>query len=655
MALTFVNLPAEVLLELVGYLGIKDFYGLKATQKDLFLMLQNDIFAQAVFNVSVLLTEDTDGILMTIPKHNTNHAETVKDLTTGDVVYSRSLSRVHYRQEAFAQAKPLSILTLGYSRDFFYRQGVLCYVCHDTIRILHAHQASQNEKVIHPNALRRAPFDMLLLHIVHYQDGILTFRIANGYAPLMLCVDISGINHTAEEKRIGFSHRLVLTLSEVRYFVRNNSEYLVRGEYIWKPARGRSEWVLVSFDLVSGRRSDEQQLHEFFGNDIGQTICFELFHGYLYAVSSQSTREVEEIDWSSSYVCYRIPVGHSREEKVQRRRIWRRQHREGPINDAYLNISLQEDQQTGAITIVEARQEFLNGGSEQTRSFYFSRLDFTEEQSTNETSLPTDDILVSTLDKTNRPQYEPAKPRTAYNVHTDSKVDESGHLRKECPPSKNKYRTYLLNVSASLDLIHDDRVLHNHKPQLRLRIGSRTPASPIDPSTGRLYAPSLDANGNPIPNTIDRYKSNPTKLWPPANAPPQLLTFLNHPDIANVTSKAKLTAMSDGGTLIIAAGPQDRMHGQRLLLINFDPAIRFRGLPKLDMREVSGEEQAEREREQKEAVKDGRRKCSEAQEMGEPRMPRGEREDREGLGGELGREEKAWWVEMMNGFEFVYA
>lgn len=576
---------------------------------------------------------------MTIPKHNTNHAETVKDVTTGDVVYSRSLSRVHFRQEAFAQAKPLSILTLGYSRDFFYRQGVLCYVCHDTIRILHVHQASQNEKVIHPNALRGTPYDMLLLKIVHYQDGILTFRIANGYAPSMLCVDISGINLTAEERRIGFSHRLVLPLSEGKSFVRNNSESLVRGEYVWKPARGRSEWVLVSFDLVSERRSGEQQLHGFFGTDIGQTICFELFHGHLYAVSSQSTREVEEIDWSSSYVCYRIPVGRSREEKVQRRRIWRRQHREGPINDAYLNISLQEDQQTGAITIVEARQEFLNGGSEQTRSFYFSRLDFTEEQSTPETSLPTDDILVSTLDKTNRPQYEPAKPRTAHTVHPDSPAHESGHLRKECPPSKNKYRTYLLSASASLDLIHDDRVLYNQKPQLRLRIGSRTPASPLDPRTRRLYAPSLDATRAPIPNSIDRYRSHPTKLWPPLDAPPQLLALLNNnPESATV----KFKAMSDASSVVIQTGPSTAAHGLPLLLVNFDPAIRFRGLPKLAMRE--GREQD-----------DGRRKCSEAQERGEPPKARTEREHRGGCAGELlGREEKAWWVEMRHGFEFVY-
>lgn len=47
------NLPAEVILELVEHLEIKDFYGLRATHKDLFLMLQNDIFAQASFKVSI--------------------------------------------------------------------------------------------------------------------------------------------------------------------------------------------------------------------------------------------------------------------------------------------------------------------------------------------------------------------------------------------------------------------------------------------------------------------------------------------------------------------------------------------------------------------------------------------------------------------------
>lgn len=554
-------------------------------------------------------------------------------------MYSKSLGRVHLRQEAFAQARPLSVLALGYSPNFFYRQGVLCYVCRDTIRILRVHQASQNEKVIRTDALRRRPFGRQLLNIVHYQDGILTLRIFGGYASPMLCVDINGKNQTAEERKAGFSHRLEFESSNVRCFVRNSSKYLVRGEYVWKPALDHSEWVLVSVNLLNGRRSDELQLHGFFGTDIGQTVCFEVFHGYLYAVSSQSTREVEEIDWSSFYVCYRIPIAYLTAEKLQRKSIWRRQHREGPINDAYLSISLQEDQQTGAITIVEARQEFLNGGSEQTRSFYFSCLDFTKEQATDEISLPTNDILVSTLDKTNRPQYEPAKPRTAHNVHTDSKAHESGHLRKECSPSKNKYRTYLFNASTSLDLIYDDRVLYNHNPQLRLRIGSRTPASPIDPSTGRLYAPLLDANGASIPNSIDRYQSTPTKLWPPVHAPPQLLELLNNnPDFGSGTGAgtSKLTAMSDGSTLVFTAGSQDGTHGQPLILVNFDPAIRFRGLRKLDMREGSA------------GVVDGK------EEEKEPRRMRDAREERGSLGGERGSGERAWWVGLRDGFEFVY-
>lgn len=53
MELTFANLPAEVILELVEFLEIKDFYGLRATHKGLFLMLQNDIFAQASFKVGI--------------------------------------------------------------------------------------------------------------------------------------------------------------------------------------------------------------------------------------------------------------------------------------------------------------------------------------------------------------------------------------------------------------------------------------------------------------------------------------------------------------------------------------------------------------------------------------------------------------------------
>lgn len=72
------------------------------------------------------------------------------------------------------------------------------------------------------------------------------------------------------------------------------------------------------------------------------------------------------------------------------------------------------------------------------------------------------------------------------------------------------------------------------------------------------------------------------------------------------------------------------------------------------MREASGEEGDEREGEQMETVKEVRRKCSEAQALGEPRTAWEERENRGDWDGQLGREERAWWVEMMNGFEFVY-
>lgn len=53
MALCIMNLPAEILLELVNYLGIKDFYSLRAVNKGLLQLLQDDKFARAIFKVSI--------------------------------------------------------------------------------------------------------------------------------------------------------------------------------------------------------------------------------------------------------------------------------------------------------------------------------------------------------------------------------------------------------------------------------------------------------------------------------------------------------------------------------------------------------------------------------------------------------------------------
>ena len=512
--------------------------------------------------------------------------------------------------------------------------------------------------------------------LVHFEDGILTFHYTVGAAHRLLCLNLNF--DRLKELRPGYSNFQVLIPSVSKLFVRNNPRYVIYGEYSGRTAGGHHEWVMVCYDFKTRDNSDEVQLQNFFGMDLGQTVCFEVFDGYFYAVSSQSTQEVEEIDWSSFYHCFRVPVDDFRKEKLQHERLWRRQHREGPINDAWTDLSLQKDETTGKVTIVEARQEFLNGGSEQTRSFYFHSVEFDHEDRHPDTaessdhnlsrdvkSLLPNDPLVSTLDNTNKPQYAPAKPRTASSVHAASNTDEHGRPLKKRRPSQTVFKTYALNASSSLDLIHDDTIVRYTRPKLRLQIGSRITTSPINPSTGRLFPPLLDDNSISIPDSIDRYANCPTKLFPPADAPPALFELMNPstriaPFVPGMNynrvmaqANAPVQASWESNMLVYMAGQGDGVTGRAIVMMNFDPAVKFLGLRRMDMRD--GMQVAEG------AMENALRGVVTRDEMararaGEGRMRR--KEERE-----MGHsskvtwyegEARAWWMEIDNGFEFLW-
>lgn len=193
------------------------------------------------------------------------------------------------------------------------------------------------------------------------------------------------------------------------------------------PETGNADFVSYYSLVPTPRVMAQIQLKNFFGTDIGQTVAFEIIDGYFYAVSNQSTYEVEEIDWTSYYHCYRFPLGTEDHGKLQHKRIWRRQHREGPINDCWTSVSIHKDEKTGVVTIVEARREWIGGTSTQTRTFYFELLTFDDEEeecncqrlgtlasssdafipnATTFTSLDVDRVLLKTLTKGDCPNYE---------------------------------------------------------------------------------------------------------------------------------------------------------------------------------------------------------------------------------------------------------
>ncbi|KAL1952779.1 hypothetical protein VTO42DRAFT_4256 [Malbranchea cinnamomea] len=426
-----------------------------------------------------------------------------------------------------------------------------------------------------------------------------------------------------------------------KLFVRHTARYLCVGTHSGMGRDCHREWVVHTVDLEANRDLTERpvQLRNFAGSDIGSTVCFEIKDGYLYAISNQTGFRDEEIDWTSYYVCLRFPLTEPR--KVEWQRIWRRQHREGPISDTWTDLSLQTDASTGDPIIVESRREWRNGTSENFRTCYSQPLSWRDasyppsalgntataaSSADSETTSPLessgvvpspgssshhhaglpayvplqaypDDPLAALLDSSCRPNYEPPRKRLRRHFHPEYSDTDPLATRRDFIHSRTKYTTYNLSASAFLDLVNDppaqSTFFSTPPDRLRLRIGSRKRKSPIDAGgeeveKGLLYPPEhFDDDGRPIDMSEERFESRGIRLWPPNNAPAELLSLLCPSGHAG-----KVDAASDERCVVYSTQPsRGGKAGRRpIILISFDPQIRLSTLQKLDVTLASAEQ-----------------------------------------------------------------
>lgn len=328
--------------------------------------------------------------------------------------------------------------------------------------------------------------------------------------------------------------------SASKLFVRNTATYFFYGTHTGLGAHGHHEWKIHSHSLKEDHPFPTNipplQLDEFVGSDLGSTVAFEIHGDHFYAVSNQTSFVVEEVDWTSFYHCIRFPLHRPVKEALEvNTRVYRRQHAEGPINDSWTDLSLQVDERTNDLQIVEARREWRNGGSKQERTFYTREVTFpskppgrrqqtangavatpsasasavgsaddglpeedTDELDEGATSsarhaqttplLPADDLLVSTLGSGNNPHYAPVEERLERSYHPERRHDDGLPAPSQAfILARTKLRAYNLSCSAFLDLVEDDACCPastavGGPPCLRLRIGARkrSPYWPLD-------------------------------------------------------------------------------------------------------------------------------------------------------------------------------
>ncbi|PVH89320.1 hypothetical protein DL98DRAFT_508410 [Cadophora sp. DSE1049] len=355
------SLPYEVLANVADSLSFDDVFSLGRTSKHFLFLLTEERICKSFVQTKIKYSNEAQAAV----KNGGGNA--------------RALRIAAKRRDAIATAYPFTVATIGFCDAYIYRRGILCYTLDDRIRILDLHRSAQEEFVVSiPGLLTQALSDIGdnnrgTFKCLYYSDGILSciYDASDEDSPAWL------IAFHIKSRRILATHELEST---DKIFARHNSQYLYYGTHSELGTDGYKKWVIYGYEYKTRKWFDQKvHLPDMVGSEIGSTICFEFYRNSFYALSNQTSFEVEEIDWTSFYHCIRFPLNSPCKallEKTVNKSMWRRQHQEGPIDDRWTSLSLDEDESTGELRIVEARKEWYLGCSKSQRTYYTTDIVF---------------------------------------------------------------------------------------------------------------------------------------------------------------------------------------------------------------------------------------------------------------------------------------
>ncbi|KAL4784735.1 hypothetical protein BJX76DRAFT_204564 [Aspergillus varians] len=582
------TIPYDVFYQVASKLDCHDYIHLSRVNRALNALTSGDSIARNTVRSGLLHTKEG------------READRAK---TG---YRKVIGRLYDVKESIATAQPYSASVLGYGSSFLYTEGSLCYIYNDEIRALDVRGASRVEQVLNlPNVLRRAIPDfnpentMTQVSLMNYSDWVVAFLVEMDDRPggWILAVDLQ--SRLPHEKCRRLKLRAPIESTE-RLFVRHNRSFLYYGSHSAVGTNGQhTQWEVNCADLNTGKVQGSTMvvLDNFAGNEIGQTVCFEVHQGHLYAISTLVDFEEEEVDWTSYYVwlCLDPNLTIPKEGGVKTYRTWRRQHREGPINDTWSDLSLREDEATGQLMILECRREWRNGGSENCRTYYVQPLpapaDVDKQQAPSDyyrAPLP-DEPLTKTIDAFCKPNYQQPGMRLRRNYHAEYEEGIEPKPRHDFILAKTKFRTYNISASGYFDLVNDPlpKVRGGDlvpRDRMRIRVVSRKRKSPIDEEgiqvkPGLLFKPELsESDGTLVENSEEHFETRGVHLWPPDDAPPEL----NHL-LCPSKRTGQVRALADDRSIVYSVNQDGLDSGnQALIFINFDPSLRLPGLKRLN-------------------------------------------------------------------------
>ena len=546
------SLPFDIYYGISAYLGIDDVVSLASCSRSLRPILNEATLCRLLLEVCLQRnTEHCRPIILTSEQNCAPYSPEATLARERKITYTQALRRLYLRRKALSTGIPVSACTIGYGSDFLYDQGKSCLLRRDDIQVIDIHGSNRSfgislARILSP--LSYQPSARSPITLLSFNDDILTVLYEDQRADKnwLLAIDvISGSpQHVMTPKLLASTSRL---------FVRHTRNLLYFGTHSATGSHGYREWILQGITFAhspfrfspqarmpcakpqDGEESIKIQLHDFPGTDLGSTIVFKIVDGqHLYALSNCSSFEVVEIDWTSFYHLRRFelfdpPVSDEFMEKAQR--IHRRQHWDGPINDSWGDLSLQTDERTNELLIVEARKEWWRGASAQSRAFYVTRISF--DDGGQEQTVPEDDLFgpLSTSDS----KYAPEPKKLPWQIH--SECNHCCYSERHSQPdslilARTPFRSYNLSTNTFIDIITDPNCCDASSHCVRLRTGSRRegpltfdcplstqnlvkkgklrPDLPVEPPT--WSSTTMDSSSRHEEPKLYRY--SPIYLWP---------------------------------------------------------------------------------------------------------------------------------------------
>ncbi|ETS81711.1 hypothetical protein PFICI_06713 [Pestalotiopsis fici W106-1] len=505
--------------------------------------------------------------------------------------FDRALRRLVKRRRAFAQASPYAMGIVGVADSYIYYNGWLLYVVGDRpekrLHILDLQNTNNQEVIVNiPRLIARS--------IPESETGRkYTFRALYHAAGITTCL-LSYTRPTPRSWLMVFNAQerqffgTIPLESTIRLFVRNNAKDLVYGTHSEYDASGNRKWILHHYNMESQDLSHagRMTMSDLVGYEVGSAVCFEIFDKYLYGCSNQTSFELEEIDWTSYYYCFRVSLdGFNREsiEVMQKRDAFRRQHREGPIDDRWTFLTLSQHEEDGSIKLTECRREWLNGGSENRRTYYTKDVRFdrptSERDGPESTGLGIDgndpwpdEPLVRLIRSSDRPNFGRSSERQF-------------HPGDYGPSMFSRSKTYLSTYSHScgtfMDLVDDPHPYDPDTQRLRIRTGSRTCNSSAATQAAAQHGPH---DGQVAREDASRAHCNSIAFWPPdvdhreAEARADIFQRLNQA-MNPAGLRGSVTAAGDCRTIVYSTSNAGGSTAMKVLVVlSFDPAIRMAGM-----------------------------------------------------------------------------